>query len=218
MVLIRFRLYAETNKRVDINNAVLCICQYWYTLLDAPKYTATVKVGTHVMHTKTRALILDTVLIVAQTNTTTSESVEILGLAQLKSIWSWTFARKTFDWVGIMDEFELSYREVIPDQTNTQIRKDITINTGLYSLLGYVFDAYTFRVLNIDAFWFVCVFFSSILGAAQSTLQDIKVIEKAGGFCYSDLTHESKRNRFIYWYVVIAAKYKTFRVMPNGFS
>lgn len=36
-----------------------------------------------------------------------------------------------------MDEFELSYREVIPDQTNAQIRKDITINTGLY-ILGYV--------------------------------------------------------------------------------
>lgn len=31
-----------------------------------------------------------------------------------------------------MDEFELSYREVIPDQTNVQIRKDIIINTGLY--------------------------------------------------------------------------------------
>lgn len=32
-----------------------------------------------------------------------------------------------------MDEFELSYREVIPDQTNIQIRKDnkIIINTGL---------------------------------------------------------------------------------------
>lgn len=36
-------------------------------------------------------------------------------------------------------------------------------------------------------------------GAAQSTLQDIKVTEKAGGFGYSDLSCESKRNRFIYW-------------------
>lgn len=42
-----------------------------------------------------------------------------------------------------MDEFELSYREVIPDQTNTQIRKDITINTGSYIILGYVLNAYT---------------------------------------------------------------------------
>lgn len=30
-----------------------------------------------------------------------------------------------------MDEIELSYREVIPDQTNPQPRTDITINTGL---------------------------------------------------------------------------------------
>lgn len=36
-----------------------------------------------------------------------------------------------------MHEFELSYREVIPDQTNIQIRKDIIINTGLY-FRGYV--------------------------------------------------------------------------------
>lgn len=44
-----------------------------------------------------------------------------------------------------MDEFELSYREVIPDQTNAQIRKDITINTGLYTskVLGYVFNVST---------------------------------------------------------------------------
>lgn len=39
------------------------------------------------------------------------------------------------------------------------------------------------------------------IGAARSTLQDIKVIEKAGGFCYSDFTNDSKRNRFIYWWV-----------------
>lgn len=115
-----------------------------------------------------------------------------------------------------MDEFELSYREVIPDQTNTQIRKDITINTGLYSLLGYVFDAYTLFVSGILMHF--GSFFFPILGAAQSTLQDIKVIEKAGGFCYSDLTHESKRNRFIYWYVLIDAEYKTFRATPIGFS
>lgn len=31
----------------------------------------------------------------------------------------------------MMDDYELSYREVIPDQTNVQIRKDIIINTGL---------------------------------------------------------------------------------------
>lgn len=36
-----------------------------------------------------------------------------------------------------MDDFEFSYREVIPDQTNVQIRKDIIINTGLYFRLYF---------------------------------------------------------------------------------
>lgn len=51
-------------------------------------------------------------------------------------------------------------------------------------------------------FWGNPIFHLTLLkriGAAQCTLQDIKVIEKAGGFGYSDLTKESKRNRFIYW-------------------
>lgn len=39
------------------------------------------------------------------------------------------------------------------------------------------------------------------LGATQSTLQDIKVPEKAGGYYYNDLSKVHNRNRFIYWYV-----------------
>lgn len=111
-----------------------------------------------------------------------------------------------------MGDFELSYREVIPDLTNAQVRKDIIINTGLY-ILGYVlnetniFFGREFSILQLIFIVFLLFFkngkFYGSKGAAQSTLQDIKVIEKAGGYCYSDLSHESKRNRFIYWYVEI---------------
>lgn len=40
------------------------------------------------------------------------------------------------------------------------------------------------------------------LGATQSTLQDIKVAEKAGGYYYKDKTKVQNRNRFIYWLVL----------------
>ncbi|KAJ8959900.1 hypothetical protein NQ318_011637 [Aromia moschata] len=36
-------------------------------------------------------------------------------------------------------------------------------------------------------------------GGTQSTLQDIKVAERANGFCYEDSTKYHTRNRFIYW-------------------
>lgn len=35
-----------------------------------------------------------------------------------------------------VEDFELSYREVIPDQSSTGARRDITVNTGRF--LGYV--------------------------------------------------------------------------------
>lgn len=35
-----------------------------------------------------------------------------------------------------VEDFELSYREVIPDQNSTGTRRDITVNTGRF--LGYV--------------------------------------------------------------------------------
>lgn len=37
------------------------------------------------------------------------------------------------------------------------------------------------------------------LGTSQSTLQDIKVPERAGGYCYQDSSTYVTRNRFIYW-------------------
>jgi nuclear pore complex protein Nup160 len=36
-------------------------------------------------------------------------------------------------------------------------------------------------------------------GGTQGTLQDIKVAERANGFCYRDSTKHHTRNRFIYW-------------------
>ncbi|XP_017480292.1 PREDICTED: nuclear pore complex protein Nup160 homolog isoform X3 [Rhagoletis zephyria] len=36
-------------------------------------------------------------------------------------------------------------------------------------------------------------------GATQSTLQDIKVAEKAGGYCFQNVRLNHNRNRFIYW-------------------
>ncbi|XP_055842239.1 nuclear pore complex protein Nup160 homolog [Episyrphus balteatus] len=64
-----------------------------------------------------------------------------------------------------MENFTLSYREVIPDLSAEEDWNEITLNTG----------------------------------ATQSTLQDIKVAEKAGGFCYKNATNNHIRNRFIYW-------------------
>lgn len=102
-----------------------------------------------------------------------------------------------------MDEIELSYREIIPDQTNVQIRKDITINTGSYNFrLCFCLHYIVVKHFNANLFtdFISTLLFFFYIGSTQSTLQDIKVIEKAGGFCYNDSTYESKRNRFIYWY------------------
>lgn len=43
------------------------------------------------------------------------------------------------------------------------------------------------------------LFVISLAGASQSTLQDIKVAERAGGYCYADATGSATRNRFIQW-------------------
>ncbi|XP_015116338.1 nuclear pore complex protein Nup160 homolog [Diachasma alloeum] len=64
-----------------------------------------------------------------------------------------------------MIEFPLGYREVIPDQTQPEKWKEITLDTG----------------------------------GSQSTLQDIKVPERAGGYSYKDSYKYHTRNRFIYW-------------------
>ena len=39
----------------------------------------------------------------------------------------------------------------------------------------------------------------SIIGGAQSTLQDVKLPECSGGFVYSDQSHSLTRNRMILW-------------------
>lgn len=96
-----------------------------------------------------------------------------------------------------MEEFSLSYREVIPDQTNPQVWKDIVLNTGKCRR-GWIEVKVSHDVQMPNAFcdfWF-CFDFK---GATQSTLQDIKVVEKAGGYYYNDTSNIYNRNRFIYW-------------------
>lgn len=43
------------------------------------------------------------------------------------------------------------------------------------------------------------MYFCVCLGATQSTLQDIKTAERAGGFCFNDASKHVTRNRFIHW-------------------
>lgn len=43
------------------------------------------------------------------------------------------------------------------------------------------------------------MYINSFPGATQSTLQDIKVAERAGGYCYKNVSKNHNRNRFIYW-------------------
>lgn len=82
-----------------------------------------------------------------------------------------------------MKKFSLSYREVIPDQTVPETWKEITLNTG------------EFRKKYKIPVYFVVIF----AGGTQSTLQDIKISEKANGYCYRDALKHYTRNRFIYW-------------------
>lgn len=101
-----------------------------------------------------------------------------------------------FDESASFDGFALSYREVIPDQTSAQIWKEITLNTGS-------FDCFFFEVtIHLTAKQIISIFhFYLDTEAAQSTLQDIKVAEKAGAFYYENVKSIFNRNRFIYWLV-----------------
>ncbi|XP_037936413.1 nuclear pore complex protein Nup160 homolog isoform X2 [Teleopsis dalmanni] len=64
-----------------------------------------------------------------------------------------------------MSNYNLSYREVVPDNLNQEEWIEITLNTG----------------------------------GTQSTLQDIKVSDKAGGYCFKNVALNHNRNRYIYW-------------------
>lgn len=86
-----------------------------------------------------------------------------------------------------VNEFLLSYREVIPDQTSAQTWKEISLNTGMCE------PKLRLWLSNSESFY---VSFGT--GATQNSLQDIKVAERAGGFHYSE-ANAANRNRFIYW-------------------
>lgn len=81
-----------------------------------------------------------------------------------------------------MKDCALGYREVIPDQTVSDPWREITLNTGNITEITKLRNL---RLCN--------------LGGTQGTLQDIKVAERANGFCYRDSTRHHTRNRFIYW-------------------
>lgn len=80
----------------------------------------------------------------------------------------------------------LSYREVIPTNACQEEWHEITLNTGIYKrkVSPNTHSLHTFVFLP---------------GGTHSTLQDIKVAEKAGGYCYKNVTLNHNRNRYIYW-------------------
>lgn len=78
----------------------------------------------------------------------------------------------------------LSYREVITTNSCQEEWHEITLNTGI-----------PIKQKTFNKKLYCLAIFS---GGTHSTLQDIKVAEKAGGFCYKN-TSLNNRNRFIYW-------------------
>ncbi|XP_055713609.1 nuclear pore complex protein Nup160 homolog [Phlebotomus papatasi] len=64
-----------------------------------------------------------------------------------------------------MEDHNMRYREVIPNQSVEEKWKEITLT----------------------------------FGGTQSTLQDIRIPDKAGGFGYENRSYPESRNRFIYW-------------------
>lgn len=85
----------------------------------------------------------------------------------------------------------LGFREVIPDQTIPEKWQEIKLNTGK------LFDCTVLYCIFKHAINFTDK--SLILGGTQSTLQDIKMTERAGGYAFKDTSKSYTRNRFIYW-------------------
>ena len=93
-----------------------------------------------------------------------------------------------------MTDFPIGLREVVPDQTVPEKCKEFVINTG-NTLKRYIVFKPLIRFIHIPRV--IEIFLSS--GGAQSTLQDIKVPDCAGGFVYGDNGAVITRNRFISW-------------------
>lgn len=87
-----------------------------------------------------------------------------------------------------MGDFACSYREVVPDLQNQDKWNEIALNTGKYPNNFFVCWNFIQKFKKII-----------LLGGTQSTLQDIKVAEKAGGYCFKNSLKNHTRNRFIYW-------------------
>lgn len=91
--------------------------------------------------------------------------------------------------------YTLSYREVACYQILADAWREITLNTGTNHTVKYY--------IEFIKYWRARITVLIILGGTQSTLQDIKVLEKANGYCYKDATKFYTRNRFIFWWVLL---------------
>ena len=97
-----------------------------------------------------------------------------------------------------MTDFPIGLREVVPDQTVPEKCKEFVINTGNALQRYVVFKPVLYfpgRFIHIPRVIEIFLF----SGGAQSTLQDIKVPDCAGGFVYGDNGAVITRNRFISW-------------------
>lgn len=96
-----------------------------------------------------------------------------------------------------IDTIPVTFKEITPNYNIPEKWKEIVLNTGNNEIrfrntqLQY---KTTSKVL--DKRLHLLVF---ILGGTHSTLQDIKLPHKAGGYWYKDSKKANTRNRFIYW-------------------
>lgn len=84
----------------------------------------------------------------------------------------------------------VAFKEIGPNHNIPEKWKEIVLNTGNISYKLFNTN------LNREIIWG-----HHFSGGTHSTLQDIKLPQKAGGYWYKDSKKANTRNRFIYWYV-----------------
>lgn len=84
----------------------------------------------------------------------------------------------------------VTFKEITPNYSLPEKWKEIMLNTGIYHFLPSITHVlrYWLQIINI-----------LLAGGTHSTLQDIKLPQKAGGYWYKDSKKVYTRNRFIYW-------------------
>lgn len=73
---------------------------------------------------------------------------------------------------------------------NEALKASISVDDLLFAVIIILYSIYSIHYGN---------FFLLLAGGSQSTLQDIKVPERAGGYSYQSAENLATRNRFIYW-------------------